>query len=376
MKRLVLSFAVALVLVGNAGHAWASSPKAFDDDYDAALAASGDTQWLIVGGVDRRGPKLTYGIKAFERSGTGPWQELPPLPGKGFNSSYTLRAVVQGTADPAPCFLYPIDAGPRLECLRNGAWEDALGASGQGLRGANVEDLIAPTPDSMALVYLRVLKRHDRVLTYVTRSDAGGPWQQVGEPLEGVMIAQFERSDVLGTLRLGIERMNRHGAKRYVAAASGNQWVAATPVDHTPEGPFVGGPVSVAGTTYFPAIDGTVFPFEFNVLSLAPGGAQWAPVGGEPLSSPTGAGQGTVALLDGDPWAIWQEDTERGHSFNSTIRIANLAGPTPAPVDLWSGKRIGPGPANLVDAPGPAMYALYAQGTRKGLRVAVDDITP
>src|SRR4051794_40304803 len=141
MLRRSLSALVALTLLAAlACEAQASSPKAFDDDYDAALVASGETQWLIVGGVSRD----TYGIEAFERTGSGSWHELPPLPGKHFNSSYGLHAVVQGEANPAPCFLYPLDAGPRLECLRGGTWHDALGAS--KLKGANVEDLTAPTP--------------------------------------------------------------------------------------------------------------------------------------------------------------------------------------------------------------------------------------
>jgi hypothetical protein len=194
--------------------------------------------------------------------------------------------------------------------------------------------------------------------------------------MEGILITQFEHSDVPGSLRLGVEEMKRRGANRYVAALSGNQWKPVTPVDHTREGPFVGGPVSLSGTTYLPVTDGTAFPFEFSALALAPGGTAWAPVGGGPLSSPSGAGQGTVALADATPWAIWQEDAERGHGFESTIRIANLASPAAAPIDLWSGKRIGPGPVNLVDAPGPAMYALYAQGKHNALRVVVDEITP
>jgi hypothetical protein len=373
VKRcLFLVLLAGLIAAPSHAGAAVSSPRAFDDDYDAALAVSGNTEWLIVGGVDGRGPHATYGIKAFERSGTGGWHELPPLPGKRFNSSYTLDAVVQGQADPHPCFLYPVDARPKLECLRDGAWEAALGSS--RLRGANIEDLIAPTPESMALVYLRVSSDEERVRTYVTRSDSGGPWQQIGKPMEGILVTQFEQSDVPGSLRLGVEQMKRRGANRYVAALTGDRWTPVTPIDHTREGPFVGGPLSVAGTTYLPVTDGVASPFEFSALRLAPGSSAWAPVGGGPLSSPTGAGQGGLAIIDGVPWAIWQEDAQRGHAFKSAIRIANLATADPTPVELWSGKRIGPGPVDLLDAPGPVMYALYSQGTRKGLRVVVEDV--
>jgi hypothetical protein len=367
-----LLFTSVLLMAGSA-EASVSSPRAFDDDYDAALAVSGDTQWLIVGGVDKQGSRLTYGISAFERTGAGPWQELPPLPGKHFNSASGLRIVVQAEPDPSPCVLYPTDAGPQLQCLHDGAWHDS---TPPGIAGANVGDLIAPTPDSMALAYLKIVGhgKDKRVLTYVVRSDSGGPWQRIGKPFEGIIIAQFLKSDTPGPLRVGIELMKRGGANRYVAEEQGGAWVRVTPLDRTREGPFVGGPVTAAGTTYFAATDGAAFPFQFSVLSLAPGGTVWAPVGGGPLSSPTFAGQGTVALANGVPWTIWQEDRERGHSFDSAIRIANLASPEVAPVELWSGKRIGPGPVDLVG--GTTMHALYAQGTRKGLRVVVNDLTP
>ena len=372
MKRsLTLVLVLLFAAIAAQAHAAVTSPRAFDDDYDAALAASGDTQWLIVGGVthDR------YGIKAYERSGTGTWHELPPLPGKHFNSSVGVHVAVQGTTVPYPCFLYPIDAGPKLECLRDGAWHDMIGTR---FRKFNLQDLIAPTDSSLALIATKIVARdgHNVALTYVMRSNRAGPWTALAKPLEGVIVAQFERSDVPGSVRVGIERMHRNAAKRYIAAPSGGRLAPVTPTDDTPAGPFVGGPLTIAGTSYFPLVNAVTGPFTFGVLALAPEATAWSQIGGAPLSDPSAAGQGSVGVANDTPWAIWQEDTQRGHKFDGAIRIANLASPTPAPVTLWSGKRIGPGPVQVADIPGPEILALYPVGTAKGLRVVVESLTP
>jgi hypothetical protein len=369
--RQLLALTVVAILALPAGAA-ASSPNAFDDDYDAALAVSGTTQWLIVGGVDKKPSGNTYGIRAYERSGEGRWHALPPLPGRGLNSASSLQAVVQGVTKPYPCFLYPEDRGPRLECLRGGRWKSAVGSQ---LRGTNVGDLIATSADTMAVIYTEHVGK--RVLTSVARSEAGGRWQDLGKPLEGIILAQFEHADTPGPLRIGVEHMKRQAATRYVAELSNGRWNAITPLDRTREGPFVGGPINIAGARYFPLTDAGVQPFQFSVLTLTEGATAWLEVGGGSLSAPSAAGQGGVAIVDGAPWAIWQEDEQRGRGFRSTVEIADLSVSVVTPVVIWRGKRIGPGPLELVDTPTDTAYVLYTRGTAKDtLRVTIDAINP
>ncbi|MDX6582377.1 MAG: hypothetical protein QOI10_1561 [Solirubrobacterales bacterium] len=347
-----------------------STPEAFDDEFEAALVARPDAQWLAIGGVDVTDSDPVYGIKVFQRTASGPWLELPALPARRFSDGQGLSLVLQDPADPSPCVGYGADGGPQLRCLADGVWRSAIRAGRH--RGEQMYDVIAPTMTSLAVLFAKKV-RHETTLR-VERGTTSGHFRRVGGPIEGPLLAQFVQPTSRPQVRLGVEDEGRGTeAKRYIMRPVGNRWVRDSPVARAPAGPFVGGPIVAGPATYFPATDAIAFPFEFRVLRLGPGELNWDNVGSGPLNAGVGSGQGTLGVLDGRPWAIWQEDAEQAEGFQSEIRVAGLEATTDADNStlLWAGKRIGPGSVQLVDGPGSLAYALYERGTDTGLQTVV-----
>jgi hypothetical protein len=353
-------------------------PDPFADDISGALAANGARLWLFVSGLPQDGPHAHIDVRAYERSEGEQWRLLPRLPGSDFDS-YVAIGVPNANASRSAgaCVAYHADGQPFIRCLVHGRWTRARGLpEGRETRIADFEQ----TKDGGLAVLLSQSERGYQSFVVATSRD-GRQWSQRGPRLEpGRAIAQLLTPEDALHPRVAIERQSK-SATRDVMALVDDQWVRDTPKLRAPLGPQVGGPVVVDGRIFFPVVSAARQPWPFSVATYA-GGDHWSFLRDQPLSRGDGSAQGSLGIVDGEPWAIWQEDG-RGpdNLFQTYVRVVAVNGdgtPLRAPSQLWHGLTVGPGSVQLLDAGGGSAYALYMRGNRarKGLQLSLAKLTP
>jgi hypothetical protein len=366
IRAVLLTWAVCLAAAIPSAHA-SFSPHPFEDDLGGALAADDEHVWLVIVGQKRDRPAAA---RIYER-GEGRWTRITgPAPRPSARGGPLLAAPPVGGRFAGPCVAYSF-GGAEVFCREGSRWRRLpLGGAARP-----ADELIDLKLIDGRLVCLLLGRGTLRVLRF-----DGGRWSALGPDIaiEGQAIAAL--GDGVRTpaalVDVGVESFG--STQRSIWSFDGRSWSQSEALGGIVEGPQVSGPVRLADSAYVPVVEAEGPRWPFSVFEHTTEG--WSVAGGKPLSAAQTFAQGGISYAAGAMWAAWQENSRfRDGLFRTAIFAARYdagAGAFDAPITLWRGRSIGPGPVDVVES-GESLYAIFARGTRnprEGLRVTVERI--
>jgi hypothetical protein len=342
------------------------APSDFADDFSAAIAHDGDRTWLaVIGQKTAESTELT--LRVYQSVGDGPWATMPKPPGHGVDSPLSITAVTSemNPASAEPCVGYQARTGPKVQCLSTGAWRSA---QGDVEPDSLLIDLI-PAGNSLVALYSRHrAKGLDFQVRHLAPDHAPS---ELGPPISfRSALVELVEPATTASPEVGVHGPGRRHAARFILSLRSGAWRRTTPTMTRPEGPLPDGPVRVNDLVYFPVTEATSAPWPLTVPVSRGDQGGWS--NPPAISAKQAYAQGGVAVVNGQVWAIWQENRKaaRRGIFATTFRVAPLRATgavAQAPITLWAGETIGPGSVQLVPRPGgDGFYALYMPASPAG----------
>lgn len=356
--------ALVVPLVGCGAQAEPATPTAapataFAAAMNADIAGDDGHLWALVIGHD--GDRNAPSARAFERTRSSGWRQLPGLPQQVDTGMPISAAAFRGGL----CTSIGIQAPGRSSsvfCHSEKGWTDISRES--PLARAKIVQLAVSRGELHALVVETASAGSRRTVHRIYRW-RGGKWRQIGEGLVSSSgIAQ------LGTSRgaeqapgLVIENSGTRHPTRAVYRLAGGRWGREGPVLRgATVGPTTSGPVSTGHGTLLAVNEANVEPWRFSVFVNRPG-EDWRKVTGGRFNVGAGYAQGSLTATASGIWALWFEHTPRTGAFPFreqifVARVGTSGSRVEHPVTLHEGLSIGPGDLDVVDGLGRT-WAMY-----------------
>lgn len=388
---LALGLILGLVALGScwvarspAGANPVSSPGAFKDDFDATIAASGDSLWLAKTGLDRKDKVRTQTL-SFRN---GRWKALPGKPRSTTDTALKITPYrAPGHPRPGPCVADVAPGGiARVRCFAGGKWSSKV----------IPERWRQSYPQGLAVHRGRLLLTMQRVRRQGPEAEStiqafllrGTRFRELGRPVKfDTLVLANLATRTSGTHRPRVEigiTGTSDPAFRTVITLKKGRWVRSRRTPRMVGGSSTSGPVRSGQRTYL-AVNQSDWskPYEFSVWAGTPG-KPWREVGGRPLNQGFGQAQGGVFPVGRSVWAIWSEFNVEGSEFGGWFPVETFAAKLKPggsgfarPLRLWKGQLVFPVPEEMVSLKGRPVFLYMRQFTRQGgMHATIDFRSP